>query len=141
MFRKLILVVSCSLLAGMILAPSSRADEWNKRSILTFSEPVEVPGVALQAGTYVFRLADSRSDRDMVQILNKDQTEILATIQAIPEYRTNATSQPVVTFYEGHKNSPEAIAAWFYPGDNYGLEFVQQAPMPNGSRGLLDKTE
>lgn len=124
MFRKLIMVLSCLFLAGIIFAPRSQADEWNKKTIFTFSEPVEVPGLALPAGTYVFKLMDSQSDRDIVQIFNKDQSKLFATILAIPDYRMNPTDKTVVTFDERPKNSPEAVDAWFYPGDNYGMEFV-----------------
>jgi hypothetical protein len=118
------MVLSCMLLFGIAFVPCSHATEWNKKSILTFSEPVEVPGVALQAGTYVFKLATSRSDRDLVEILNKNQTEVLATIQAIPDYRMDPTPNTVVTFNERPRRMPEAINAWFYPGDNYGMQFI-----------------
>lgn len=124
MIRRLITVLSCMLVAGTAFVPLSRADEWNKKTVFTFSEPVEVPGVTLPAGTYVFKLLDSAADRDIVQIFNKDQTKLFATILAIPDYRMNPTDHTVVKFAERPKDSPEAVRAWFYPGDNYGFEFV-----------------
>ncbi len=124
MFHKLVMVLSCLLLAGIIFVPASRADEWNKETIMTFNEPVEVPDVVLPAGTYVFKLMDSQSDRDIVQIFNKDETKIFATILAIPDYRMNPSGKTIIRFEERPKDSPEAIESWFYPGDNYGFEFV-----------------
>jgi hypothetical protein len=60
-------LLSASLaLIGSILTPAI-ADEWNKETKLTFSAPVAVPGKVLDAGKYVFRLADSQSDRNIVQ--------------------------------------------------------------------------
>ena len=91
---------------------------------MTFSEPAEIPGQVLPAGTYWFRLMDSPSDRDIVQILNADQTKSIAIILAIPDYRLKPTGKTVITFAERAAGSPEAIRAWFYPGDNYGQEFV-----------------
>ena len=41
----------------------------------------------LPAGTYVFKLMNPQSNRHIVQIFNKDQTKIYATILAIPNYR------------------------------------------------------
>ncbi|HZS50707.1 MAG TPA: hypothetical protein VFA54_07595 [Bryobacterales bacterium] len=116
--------VSCLALLLFVFLPITRADEWNKKTIITFDKPVEVPGMVLPAGTYVFRLADSQSDRHIVQILNKDENHVYATILAIPDYRLQPTGQTVVQFEERAANAPQAIQAWFYPGDNYGDEFV-----------------
>src|SRR5579883_1434637 len=82
------------------LAPAAKADEWDKQTVLTFNEPVEVPGKVLPAGTYVFRLADIQSDRNVVQVFTEDQKHILATIMAIPAYRIDPAGQTVVTFDE-----------------------------------------
>lgn len=117
-------------LAGMALTTGAKADEWNKKTTITFSGPVEIPGVhlvgwgVLPAGTYVFKLLDSMSDRHVVQIFNKDETVVYATILAIPNYRLKATDKTVMTFRERPAGQPEALRAWFYPGANSGEEFV-----------------
>ncbi len=107
-----------------LMCPQAQADEWNKKTIFTFSEPVEIPGVVLPAGTYVFKLADSLSDRNIVQVFNKDENHLYGTFLAIPDYRLKTPGKPIITFEERAANSPEAVRAWFYPGDNYGNEFV-----------------
>jgi len=110
--------------------PIARADVWNKKTVITFGSPVEIPGVhlagwgVLPAGTYVFKVMDSLSDRHIVQIFNKDETTIYATILAIPNYRLKATDKTVITFRERPAGEPEALRAWFYPGRNWGEEFV-----------------
>src|ERR1035438_7479542 len=122
--------VSCMALMGAILAPSAKADDWNRKTTMTFSGPVEIPGVhltgwgVLPAGTYVFKILDSLSDRHIVQIFNQDETMIYATILAIPNYRLKATDKTVVSFTERPAGEPEALRAWFYPGRNWGEEFV-----------------
>src|SRR4249920_1006944 len=122
--------VCCLALAGAVLTPAARADDWNRKTVVTFSGPVEIPGVhltgwgVLPAGTYVFKILDSQSDRHIVQIFNKDETAIYATILAIPNYRLKATDKTVVTFRERPAGEPEALRAWFYPGRNWGEEFV-----------------
>jgi hypothetical protein len=100
------------------------ADEWDKATKLTFSEPVEVPGLVLTAGTYWFTLADGDSDRNIVQIWDADRTHLLTTILAIPDYRLQSAGKTVVHFEERPSDSPEAIHSWYYPGANYGEEFV-----------------
>jgi len=93
-------------LVGVAFSPAAKADEWNDKTVMTFSAPVEIPGVHLKgwgvlpAGTYVFKLLDSQSDRHIVQIFNKDETVVYATILAIPNYRLRATGKTVVTFRE-----------------------------------------
>jgi len=115
----------CLLVVGV--STGAQADEWNKKTIVTFSQPVEVPGVdaqVLPAGTYVFRLVDSTSNRNIVRILSADESHIYTTILAIPNYRLRATDKTVMTFRERAAGQPEAIRAWFYPGNNFGQEFV-----------------
>ena len=122
--------VSCIALMGAIFTPTANADEWNRKTVITFSGPVEIPGVhltgwaVLPAGTYVFKILDSQSDRHIVQIFNKEQTKVYATILAIPNYRLKATDKTVITFRERPAGEPEALRAWFYPGRNWGEEFV-----------------
>jgi hypothetical protein len=49
---------------------------------------------------------------------------VYTTILAIPNYRLKATGKTVMTFRERGEGQPEAIHAWFYPGHNWGEEFV-----------------
>jgi len=112
------------LLSAVLVSTSAKADGWNKATKISFSEPVEVPGTALEAGTYWFLLANSSSNRNIVQIWNADRTQLLKTILAIPDYRLHPTGDTVIKFDERPTGTPEAIQAWFYPGDNFGQEFV-----------------
>jgi len=122
--------VFCLALMGAVFSPAAKADEWNRKTVMTFSGPVEIPGVHLKgwgvlpAGTYVFKILDSQSDRHIVQIFNADETQVYATILAIPNYRLKATNKTVITFRERPAGEPEALRAWFYPGRNWGEEFV-----------------
>jgi hypothetical protein len=121
-FSSLALLVGVGLLG--VTVPCAKADEWNKKTAFTFSGPVELPGMVLPAGTYVFKLMDSLSDRNIVQVFNKDETHVYGTFLAIPDYRLKTPGKTIITFEERSADSPEAVKAWFYPGDNYGNEFV-----------------
>lgn len=103
----------------------AKADEANKLTYFTFSKPVELPGgKVLPAGTYAFKLLDDFGDRNIVQVFNKDLTQLYATILTIPDYRQQPHDKTIVTFAESSPGGPEAIKEWFYPGDTYGQEFV-----------------
>ena len=119
-----LVTVSAAVLVGAGFLPSLRADEWNKKTVVTFNEPVEIPGQVLPAGTYVFKLADTTADRYVVQIFNERQDHIYATLLAVPDYRMEPRGKTVIHFEERASNAPEAVKAWFYPGDNYGYDFV-----------------
>ena len=124
---KFAMVICILALAAMAITPRVMAQTQNEKTVMTFSEPFEVPGVDAQilpAGTYVFTLVDSLSDRNIVRITNEDGTHVFTTILAINNYRLKATDKTVLTFKERGEGQPQAIKAWFYPGYEFGQEFV-----------------
>jgi hypothetical protein len=119
----------CLTVLCVLAAPKAKADDWNRKTVITFSGPVEVPGSGAQilpAGTYVFKVTDSLSDRHIVQIFNQDMTHVFTTILAIPRNRVNTTSDTVITFRERPAGQPEALRAWYYPNRVTGDEFVYE---------------
>jgi hypothetical protein len=124
---RVVVTIFCLSLVALALLPSAKADDWDRKTTVTFNAPVEVPGVGAQtlpAGTYVFKIFDSSSDRHIVQIFNQAEDHVFTTILAIPNYRLRATDKTVMTFRERAEGQPEAIRAWFYPGREWGEEFV-----------------
>jgi hypothetical protein len=121
---KLVLVVLTLSVLSALLVPRSSGDEWNKKTVMTFSQPVEIPGQILPAGTYTIKLVDLASERHVVQFLDADGIKVIATVLAINDWRLRPTGKTVVSFAERAGDSPEALKAWFYPGDNFGQEFV-----------------
>jgi hypothetical protein len=128
--KKLSPGIFCLALLGTAFMASANADERDRKTTITFSAPVEIPGVHLQgfgilpAGTYIFKILDDQSNRHIVQIFSKDGLTVYATILAIPNYRLKATDKTVMTFRERPAGEPEALRAWFYPGREWGEEFV-----------------
>ena len=114
----------CAAAIAAFVAPAAHADDWNKKTILTFSGAVQVPGATLPAGSYVFKLADIPGNRHVVQVFDKDEKKIYTTILAIPNDRLDPTDDPVVLFAERASGVPQAIKVWYYPGDRIGNEFV-----------------
>lgn len=122
--NRLVILAACVGLAAIAFAPAARADEWNKRTVMTINEPIQVPNRVLPPGKYVVKLLDSPSDRHIVQIFNADETHLITTILAMPNYRLEPSGKTVFTFWETPPGQPPALRAWFYPGDNYGQEFA-----------------
>lgn len=107
---------------------SAQGEPAGKRTTVTFSAPFEVPGgpgvIVLPAGSYVFKLLKTVNDRSVVLIYNSDETKLWSTILAVPNYRLKPTDELVMTFAERSAGSPQALRAWFCPGDKWGQEFV-----------------
>src|SRR5438046_4038117 len=102
------------------------ADETNKKTLSTFDQPAEIPGIVLAALANVFR-RDNSTDPNLIQISGKDEKHVYATLLAIPDYRMNPADKTVITFEERDNSAPRAIKSWFYPGDTAGEEFVYRS--------------
>jgi hypothetical protein len=124
---KRILPAFCVLALLAMLAPGARASQSDQMVVTTFNAPVEIPGQVLPPGTYVFKILEIWSTRDVVRVFNADQSKVLATTIAIPRYRTNPTDKAVFVFEERGSNSPQALEAWYYPGYTYGHQFIYAA--------------
>jgi hypothetical protein len=102
----------------------AHADSWDQSSTITFSEPIQIPGQVLPAGTYLFKLANGDSDRNIVQVFDADGTVLYASLQTIATERQEPTKDTAVTFAEQGAGKPEVLLKWFYPGRETGNEFL-----------------
>jgi LPXTG-motif cell wall-anchored protein len=121
------LLLGSSLALSIFTATPAMADDFNKKTELQFSEPVQIPGHVLAPGKYVFELVESTVDPNTVRVFSMDSDgheNLVATFFAIPDYTLNTPDKAVIHFEERTSGTPEAIHSWFYPGDNTGWEFV-----------------
>ena len=121
--RRWLIAWSMAILA-VGLAPAAHADEWNKLTYLTFSGPVNMPGITLPAGTYRFELADPDSSRRVVRVSDKDGSKSYGIFLSISDQKLEPSDKPLVMFKEMPAGAPQAVQAWFYPGETTGYEFV-----------------
>ncbi|MBI3049243.1 MAG: hypothetical protein HYY76_13145 [Acidobacteria bacterium] len=112
-----------TLFLGVPAETRAQQPDTRDRTIMTFSAPVELPGIRLEAGTYVFRLADTAT-RNVIQVLRHDEMEMLGQWLFIPVERREVTSETIVTFRETSAGSTPAVQYWFYPGETIGKEFI-----------------
>jgi hypothetical protein len=108
----------------------AKADEWNKQTKLTVNQPVSVDGVVLSPGQYIIQLAESQSTRTIVQIFNADNDHLVATFLGNSAYREKTPDRTVLTYYEAVPGASAAVREWYYPGDNFGIQFNP----PNNSK-------
>jgi hypothetical protein len=115
-------LLSLSLL-WVIFTPIATASDWDKKTVVSFEDQVQIPGQILAPGTYVFKLAVSDANRHIVQVWNEDESQLIATIQTTPIIRGNLPSNSVFKLVEGPDDSTLTLKAWFYPGTGIGQEF------------------
>src|ERR1700730_11793433 len=120
-YLKTLAFVAVVSMAGVGIAA---ADQWDKKTIITTDEVMQLPNMMLQPGTYVIKLAESSSNRHIVQFFDKDEKHLVTTVLAIPNQRLRPTGKSVFAFWEVPAGHPKALRAWFYPGDNFGQEFA-----------------
>jgi hypothetical protein len=119
--------LSVMLYIAMALSPFSQqysAFEWNKKSTLRTDCSIEFPGIVLEPGVYVVKLRESGDRRSFVEILNQDESQVLASVLAVPDHRLRPEGDADFTFHEVKRDRPRPVQSWFYTGDLVGLEFV-----------------
>lgn len=112
---------------GMLLAsfmPFAKADDANRMTVVTFKQPVEIPGMVLPAGKYAFRLLDPDQSLTKVEVIDARTDKAIALLLAIPDYRLEPLNGAEFVLARTGKSSPERIKVWWYPNDNMGLEFL-----------------
>ncbi len=117
---------------GILMAvswPSAKADTSDWDTFMTFSAPVEVPGMVLPAGKYEFRVLDRTGSGYLVGILDS-HGRYLEAVQAEAEYRLKLSDRTIVRLEKRNPGSPEAVVSWFYPDENYGVQFVYPNSKP-----------
>src|SRR6266851_2494891 len=118
------------IVVGLIIAFSlffelaAHADESDQSTTITFSQPIQIPGQVLPAGAYLFKLEDSNSNQNIVQVFNANGTVLYATLQTIATERQEPTGHTMVALAEQGAGQPDALLKWFYPGRETGNEFV-----------------
>jgi hypothetical protein len=143
MLRKALFIISAAALVSALVPATTAAQDsnWNQRTYFTFSAPVELPGKTLPAGTYLFKILDSPSNRHVIQVFDKDEQQIHTTVLAIPAQRLEPSDEPEVRFMEVAANQPAAIRTWWFPGRTIGHEFIypkeQATRLAKGGKGSV----
>jgi LPXTG-motif cell wall-anchored protein len=116
-------VYAVATLAVLVPATAS-AQPSDKRTFFTFSGNVDMPGVALPAGKYEFRIANSDSSRNVIQVRSGDGKKTFGLFLTHTAERVTASNEAEVRFLEAGAGAAPAIKTWWYPGERTGYEFV-----------------
>jgi LPXTG-motif cell wall-anchored protein len=127
MLSKKIIISACAaaMFAAANARPALAQEPIDSRTTFTFNAPVELPGVTLPPGTYVFRFVDATTGRKVMQVLAKDDSNktygLFLTINA---QRPKPSDDAELRFLETPAGKPAAVKTWWYPGNSTGREFI-----------------
>src|SRR5215510_6173119 len=119
-FRKFTLA-ALAIVCLVVLTPKAQAQLLNEKIRVTFSAPVELPGLVLPSGTYVFMALEPGH---LTRVMSGDEKTLYGTFLTIPEDRLEPVEKPTIVLGENTTGTPERVDAWFYPGDSTGSEFT-----------------
>ena len=124
MRRKLLWALTGAAAAVVVTAGIALGDTFDKRTVFTFNRPISLPGITLPAGDYMFRVVNTTTSRNVIQVLSGDGKTPYAMLHSIPEIRRDASSKPEVRFMETAKGHPSPVKTWWYPQETTGYEFI-----------------
>lgn len=133
--------VVVAALAVLLTPAPANGVTYDKLAYLTFSTPVQVPGVTLSAGTYRFHLTNPETSRNVLQVLSHDGSTVYAMFHTITDSRTSLTEDPFVTFRETPYGVPPAVRSLFYGSEYRGYEFVYPKGGPNMIAEIVPQPE
>lgn len=124
--KNIVLLTIAALLLALSLSTRAKADDWDKKTIVTFDQDVEIPGQVLPAGTYVFKLFRSSSDRFTVQVWDGSEFQLLATLITIGDSYPNPSGKAyfVLDTSGTDEGYPPAVVSWFFAGCDEGRDFI-----------------
>ena len=117
---------SAAVLVVLVCALASGANAFtsDKRTYFTFNQPVALPGMTLPAGTYMFRIANPDTSRNVIQVANKQGTESYALLHTVQASRPDAPKDSEIRFRETAAGAPPAVGSYWYMGERNGYEFI-----------------
>jgi hypothetical protein len=127
MLSKKLITSACAaaILTTMSAMPAQAQQPMDSRTEFTFNQPVELPGVTLPPGTYIFRFVDATTGRKVMQVQAKDaSSKTYGMFLTISAQRPRPSDDAELRFMETPVGQPTAVKTWWYPGNTIGREFI-----------------
>ena len=128
MISRKALFTLCGVALLTVLATSSTGATMNAGSTtyFTFSKPVQVTGVSLPAGTYIFEVLNPFTGSDVVRVMSRDRSKLYALRLTRGIYRPHSRDlKPSILLGEQPAGTPPTVKAWFPDGQTLGREFIE----------------
>src|SRR5260370_11790359 len=117
---ELFAALALSMISG-IFTTAARADEWNKRTTIAINQAIQIQDVVLQPGSYVLKLVNLPSERNLVEVLNQAENRVITTVFTVPVQRNEPAEDNEFKFYASATAEAPAFYTWFYPVASTGV--------------------
>ena len=125
MFRLMTSACAAAMLLTISAPTLAQGQPMDARTEFTFNQPVEMPGVTLPPGTYIFRFVDGTTGRKVMQVQAKDaSSKTYGMFMTINAQRPRPSDDAELRFLETPAGKPAAVKTWWYPGNTIGREFI-----------------
>jgi hypothetical protein len=124
--RKIVHTLCGVVLLGVLATSATGAMSDNRHTTyFTFNRTVQLPGVALPAGTYIFEVVNPNGGSDVVKVVSRDRKQLFLMRLTRFTYRPQRGSlESTVTLGETATGHPPTVKAWYPHSETRGREFI-----------------
>ena len=125
LLRKIVHMLCGVVLLGVLATSATGAMDLNRTTYFTFSKAVQMPGVALPAGTYVFQVVNPNTGGDVVVVRSRDRKQVhLMRLTRFVYRAQRGNLDSALTLGEASAGNPPTVKAWYPQGETRGREFI-----------------
>jgi hypothetical protein len=122
--RKFVVMAGCIALLGTLMQTPTGAAPPSGLMYLTFSGSVQLPGVTLAAGSYVFELIDPYPT-NVVRVRGRhDARTLWLGMTRRVDRPANLTGDRAIVFGETPAGTPPPIKIWYPSDESTGRQFI-----------------
>jgi hypothetical protein len=124
--RRLVSTLGAAVLLGVLATvPTGAFPLPNRTTYFTFSGPVQLPGVTLARGTYIFEVANPNGRADVVRVLSSDRSTVYFMQFTNLVYRPRTSNlKSSITLGEAPAGTVPPVKAWYPESETLGREFI-----------------
>ena len=124
--RRIVHTVCGVVLLGVLATAATGAFADNRRTTyFTFNRSVQMPGVVLPAGSYIFEVANPDGQADVVRVLSRDRKHVHLMKFTRFVYRPlKGNLDSTLSLGESAVGQPPTVKAWYPQSETRGREFI-----------------
>ena len=123
--RAIYTLLAVALVAVVANSPVGATANASKTTYFTFSRAVQLPGVTLPRGTYIFEIVNPYSDSNVVRVMSTDRTKLFALKLTLPVHRQLTSHMKAsIQLGEAPSGNPPVVKSWFPEGETRGRAFI-----------------
>jgi hypothetical protein len=113
------------LLSVLATSATGAIADSRRTTYFTFNRSVQMPGIVLPAGTYIFEVANDNGTGDIVRVLSRDRSRVHLMKFTRFIYRpTSGNLKATISLGESPAGTPPPVTVWYPQDETRGREFI-----------------